>query len=75
VVTTSLDSHIRPVREAVGLGLLLPLRFIDSGALANSRTVERMTLLGRELAQRLCSYLRTGWRLRGAEGAGPGGRS
>ncbi|SEM05966.1 hypothetical protein SAMN04515665_12827 [Blastococcus sp. DSM 46786] len=46
----------------------LPFRFLDAGPLANSRTVERMTLLGRELAQRTGSYPRTGWRLLGVDG-------
>lgn len=50
----------------------LPFRFLDAGALVNSRTVERMALLGRELAQRTGSYPRTGWRLLGLEGTGAG---
>lgn len=45
----------------------LPFRVLDGGRLANNRTIERMTLLGRELAQRTGSYPRLAWRLLGSE--------
>jgi predicted dinucleotide-binding enzyme len=43
----------------------LPFRFLDAGPLTNSRTVERMTLLERELARRQGHHPRVSWRLWG----------
>jgi predicted dinucleotide-binding enzyme len=45
----------------------LPFRTLDAGRLANNRTIERMTLLGRELAVRAGHYPRLAWRLLGGE--------
>jgi 8-hydroxy-5-deazaflavin:NADPH oxidoreductase len=43
----------------------LPFRAVDAGRLSNSRTVERMTLLSREIAIRYGHYPRVTWRLLG----------
>lgn len=42
-----------------------PFRYIDSGALKNARTIERMTLLSGELGQRYQYFPRMNWRLLG----------
>ncbi len=49
----------------IALFAALPFRALDAGPLANSRTVERMTLLSREIAVRYGHYPRTTWRLLG----------
>lgn len=56
-----------PAAKATTMTLLdpLPFRVLDAGPLANSRTVERMTLLSREIAVRYGHYPRTTWRLLG----------
>lgn len=43
----------------------LPFRVLDAGPLKNNRTIERMTLLSREVAKRYGHYPRTTWRLLG----------
>lgn len=48
----------------------LPFRFLDAGPLAASRTIERMTLLSRQIALRHGGYPRVSWRLWG--GVDPG---
>ena len=48
----------------------LPVRVLDAGPLRNSRTVERMTLLSREIAVRYGHYPRTTWRLLGQAATG-----
>jgi len=42
-----------------------PFRYIDAGALKNARTIERITLLSGELAQRYHYHPRVNWRLLG----------
>lgn len=42
-----------------------PFRYLDAGPLANSRTVERLTLLTGKLGQQLAIYPRMNWRLLG----------
>jgi 8-hydroxy-5-deazaflavin:NADPH oxidoreductase len=53
-------------RQVLELLAPLPFRALDAGGLANNRTIERMTLLGRELAVRHGHYPRISWRLLGA---------
>lgn len=43
----------------------LPFRFLDAGRLANSRTIERMTLLEREIALRYGHHPHVAWRIWG----------
>jgi predicted dinucleotide-binding enzyme/uncharacterized protein YciI len=45
----------------------LPFRVLDAGRLSNNRTIERMTLLAREIAVRYGFYPRVTWRLLGQE--------
>jgi predicted dinucleotide-binding enzyme len=40
-----------------------PFRYLDAGALVNSRTVERLTFITSSLGQQLNSYPRMNWRL------------
>ncbi|HEX6604657.1 MAG TPA: NAD(P)-binding domain-containing protein [Sphingomicrobium sp.] len=40
-----------------------PFRYLDAGALVNSRTVERLTFITSSLGQQLGSYPRMNWRL------------
>ena len=40
-----------------------PFRYLDAGPLANSRTVERLTLITGKLGRQLNSYPRMNWRL------------
>lgn len=46
----------------------LPFRVLDAGGMINNRTIERMILMGREMALRYGYYPQAGWRLLG-EGA------
>jgi 8-hydroxy-5-deazaflavin:NADPH oxidoreductase len=43
----------------------LPFRLLDGGGLCNNRTIERMTLFSRELAQRYGHYPHVSWKLWG----------
>lgn len=56
--------------KAAVINLLQPLAFrvLDAGPLQANRTIERMTLLSRELARRYGHYPRATWRLLGQEG-------
>ncbi|MEU5095625.1 hypothetical protein [Streptomyces sp. NPDC020996] len=58
--------HQQAEEQVMSLLAPLPFRCLDAGALTNSRTVERMTLLSREIAVRYGHYPRTTWRLLGA---------
>jgi predicted dinucleotide-binding enzyme len=64
VLVTGDDADAK--RTVLELLAPLPFRMLDAGRLANNRTIERMTLLGRELAVRHGHYPRTSWRLLGA---------
>ncbi|NJC72487.1 NAD(P)-binding domain-containing protein [Planosporangium thailandense] len=64
VLVTGDDPAAR--RAVIELLTPLPFRVLDAGRLANNRTIERMTLLGRELAVRHGHYPRISWRLLGA---------
>jgi 8-hydroxy-5-deazaflavin:NADPH oxidoreductase len=46
-----------------------PFRYLDAGALRNSRTVERLTLLTGRLGRQLKTYPTMNWRLLGQEAA------
>ena len=61
-----------PDAKALVMGVLhpLPFRVLDAGPLRNSRTIERMTLLSREIALTYGHYPRTTWRLLGQDARG-----
>ncbi len=63
VLVTADDDEAKGV--VMGVLASLPVRVLDAGPLRNSRTVERMTLLSREVALRYGHYPRTTWRLLG----------
>jgi len=49
--------------EFLRLAAGTPFRYLDAGALANSRTVERLTFITSSLGRQLDSYPRMNWRL------------
>ncbi|MEW5930965.1 MAG: NAD(P)-binding domain-containing protein [Gemmatimonadota bacterium] len=63
VLVTGDDADAR--RAVIELLRPLPFRFLDAGVLANSRTVERMTLLSREIALREGHHPVVSWRVWG----------
>jgi predicted dinucleotide-binding enzyme len=63
VLVTGNDEGAR--REVIERFRPLPFRFLDAGTLSNNRTVERMTLLSREIALREGHYPVVSWRLWG----------
>jgi 8-hydroxy-5-deazaflavin:NADPH oxidoreductase len=66
VLVTGDDDEAR--RTVADLLAPLPFRVLDAGPLAANRTIERMTLLGRQLALRHGHYPRLAWRLLGGDG-------
>ncbi|RNB79556.1 reductase [Brevibacillus fluminis] len=54
-------------RQVLSLFARLPFRLLDGGALANNRTIERMTLFEREIALRYKSYPYVSLRLFGID--------
>jgi predicted dinucleotide-binding enzyme len=50
-------------REFLELAAGTPFRYLDAGSLANSRIVERLTLITGPLGRQLDSYPRMNWRL------------
>lgn len=66
VLVTGDDGDARSI--VVDLLTPLPFRVLDAGPLAANRTIERMTLLGRQLALRHGHYPRLAWRLLGGDG-------
>lgn len=65
VLVTADDQRAKEL--VLGLFDGLPFRALDAGPLPNSRTIERMTLLSREIAIRYGHYPRVTWRLLGRE--------
>lgn len=63
-VTSNYDSARRKVIE---LFKPLPFRILDAGVLKNNRTIERMTLLSRELSLKAGNYPRIAFNLWGLE--------
>ena len=53
----------RAKAEFLALAEGTPFRYLDAGALINSRTVERLTFITSSLGQQLDSYPRMNWRL------------
>jgi predicted dinucleotide-binding enzyme len=68
VYVTSLDEQAR--RKVVQVLMPFPFRILDAGTLANNRTIERMTLLSRELALKAGNYPRISFNLWGLEHEG-----
>ncbi|WCK54926.1 NAD(P)-binding domain-containing protein [Aneurinibacillus sp. Ricciae_BoGa-3] len=65
VYVTSDDEEAR--REVMGLLKPAPFRILDGGLLKNNRTIERMTLFEREVAQRYGHYPYVSFRIFGNE--------
>ncbi len=63
ILVTADDEHAKEL--VINLFGGLPFRALDAGPLRNSRTIERMTLLSREIAIRYDHYPRATWRLLG----------
>ena len=61
VLITGDDSRAKA--EFLALAEGTPFRYLDAGALINSRTVERLTFITSSLGQQLESYPRMNWRL------------
>ncbi len=65
VYVTANDEDIR--RKVMRLLEPLPFRILDAGTLKNNRTIERMTLLSRELSLKAGNYPRIAFNLWGLE--------
>jgi predicted dinucleotide-binding enzyme len=63
ILVTGDDQHAK--ERVMSVFSNLPFRVLDAGRLRNNRTIERMTLLSREIAIRYDHYPRTTWRLLG----------
>lgn len=63
ILVTGDDQHAK--ERVMSVFSDLPFRALDAGRLRNNRTIERMTLLSREIAIRYDHYPRTTWRLLG----------
>ncbi|ERK70650.1 NADPH-dependent F420 reductase [Leifsonia aquatica] len=63
ILVTGDDQHAK--ERVMSVFSDLPFRVLDAGRLRNNRTIERMTLLSREIAIRYDHYPRTTWRLLG----------
>lgn len=59
------SDHAAAKAEVLTVFQPLPFRFLDAGGLRNNRTIERMTVLARELAIRYDHYPRVAYRLWG----------
>lgn len=59
------SDHALAKAEVLDAFRSLPFRFLDAGGLRNNRTIERMTVLARELAIRYGHYPRVAYRLWG----------
>lgn len=70
VLVTGDDAEAR--RAVIEALRPMPFRFLDAGVLANSRTVERMTLLSREIALREGHHPVVSWRIWGNPRVGGG---
>ncbi|AHM58794.1 putative reductase [Flammeovirgaceae bacterium 311] len=68
VYVTSLNEQAR--YTVISALKSLPFRILDAGSLTNSRTIERMTLLSRELALKAGNYPRISFNLWGLEHEG-----